>query len=74
MIWSPILYPVPARFSAFLVWNPLTPLLGLFRGAVLSEALPDLRSIVFLLAACSAIFVAGLFFFRRAEPVLVDLV
>lgn len=71
---SPILYAVPARFEALLVWNPLTPLLGLFRGAVLSQALPDVGSIVFLLAACSAIFVAGLFFFRRAEPVLVDLV
>ena len=71
---SPILYIVPARFATLLIWNPLTPLLGLFRGAVLSEALPDVRSIVFLLAACSAIFVAGLFFFRRAEPVLVDLV
>jgi lipopolysaccharide transport system permease protein len=71
---SPILYSVPARFAALLVWNPLTPLLGLFRGAVLSEALPDVGSIVFLLAACSGTFVAGLLFFRRAEPVLVDLV
>jgi ABC-type polysaccharide/polyol phosphate export permease len=71
---SPILYSVPARFAEFLVWNPLTPLLGLMRSAVLSEALPEVRSIVFLLAACSAIFVSGLFFFRRAEPALVDLV
>ena len=71
---SPILYAVPAKFEALLVWNPLTPLLGLFRGAVLSAALPDVGSIVFLLTACSAIFVTGLFFFRRAEPVLVDLV
>src|SRR5438046_235439 len=56
---SPILYIVPARFESFFLWNPLTPLLGLFRSAVLSEALPEVRSIVFLLAACSAIFVVG---------------
>jgi ABC-type polysaccharide/polyol phosphate export permease len=71
---SPILYSVPARFETFFLWNPLTPLLGLFRSAVLSEALPDVRSIVFLLAVCSALFVTGLLFFRRAEPGLVDLV
>jgi ABC-type polysaccharide/polyol phosphate export permease len=71
---SPILYDVPEQFRVFFVWNPLTPLLGLFRSAVLSEALPEVRSIVFLLAVCSAMFVAGLFFFRRAEPGLVDLV
>lgn len=71
---SPILYAVPARFSALLAWNPLTPLLGLFRGAVLSEALPEVRSIVFLLAACAAVFTAGFLYFRRAEAALVDLV
>lgn len=71
---SPILYSVPARFSAFFSWNPLTPLLGLFRSAVLSEPLPDVPSIVFLLVACTGVFLAGLFFFRRVESGLVDLV
>lgn len=71
---SPILYAVPARFAKFFVWNPLTPLLGLFRSAMLSEALPEVSSIVFLLAASLVVFTAGLFFFRRAEPNLVDLV
>ena len=71
---SPILYNVPGRFAAFFAWNPLTPLLGLYRSAVLSAALPELGSIVFLLAACMGVFVAGLLFFRRVEPGLVDLV
>jgi homopolymeric O-antigen transport system permease protein len=71
---SPILYYPPERFRSFFIWNPLTPLLGLFRSAMLSEALPEVGSIVFLLVACSATFVAGLFFFRRVEPGLVDLV
>ena len=33
---SPILYPVAGRFERFFVWNPMTPLLGLFRSAMLS--------------------------------------
>ena len=71
---SPVLYSVPARFSAFFRWNPLTTLLGLFRSAMLSDALPEVGSIVFLLAASAGIFFAGLLFFRRVEPGLVDLV
>jgi ABC-type polysaccharide/polyol phosphate export permease len=71
---SPILYPVSAKYAALFAWNPLTPLLGLFRSALLSAPLPELRSIVFLLTFCSGTFVAGLLFFRRAEPGLVDLV
>lgn len=71
---SPILYPVAGRFEEFFRWNPLTPLLGLFRSAVLSDALPEVTSIVFLLAVSAGAFIAGLMFFRRARPVLVDLI
>lgn len=71
---SPILYPVAGRFEEFFRWNPLTPLLGLFRSAVLSDALPEVTSIVFLLAVSAGAFIAGLLFFRRAQPALVDLI
>jgi ABC-type polysaccharide/polyol phosphate export permease len=71
---SPILYPATGRFEKILVWNPLTPLLGLFRSAVLGAPIPDARSIVFLVAVTSAAGAAGMFFFRRTQPLLVDLV
>ncbi len=71
---SPILYPVSGRFEKFFVWNPMTPLLGLFRSAVLSAALPEVSSIVFLVAVATGVLVAGLMFFRRAQPMLVDLI
>jgi lipopolysaccharide transport system permease protein len=45
---SPILYPVSGRFEKFYAWNPMTPLLGLFRSSILSEALPSVGSLVFL--------------------------
>jgi lipopolysaccharide transport system permease protein len=71
---SPILYPVAARFARFFVWNPMTPLLGLFRSAMLSAALPGAGSIVFLLVVASASFIGGLLFFRRAQGTLADLI
>lgn len=71
---SPILYPVAGRFERFFVWNPMTPLLGLFRSAMLSAALPAAGSIVFLLVVAIALFTGGLMFFRRARGTLADLI
>jgi lipopolysaccharide transport system permease protein len=73
---SPILYPVGGRFSSFFAWNPMTPLIGLFRSAIFSEKvapLPAAGSIVFLLVACLVIFAAGIGLFRRTQPSIVDL-
>jgi homopolymeric O-antigen transport system permease protein len=71
---SPILYPVSSRFEKFFEWNPMTPLLGLFRSAMLSAALPTLGSLVFLLVTSTFFFVGGLAFFRRAQATLADLI
>ena len=71
---SPILYPVSPRFETFFMWNPLTPLLGLFRSAMIGSALPPLSSIVFLMVTAAVIFCGGLAFFRRTQATLADLV
>jgi lipopolysaccharide transport system permease protein len=71
---SPILYPVAGRFERFFIWNPMTPLLGLFRSALLSSALPGAGSLVFLVAVAAVVFTGGLMFFRRAQPTLADLI
>jgi len=71
---SPILYPVSKRFENIFVWNPMTPLLGLFRSAMLSAALPAAGSLVFLVAVAAVLCVGGLLFFRRAQPTLADLI
>lgn len=71
---SPILYPVGGRFEAVFFWNPLTGLLGLFRSALLASPLPDASSIVFLLIVVTMVTGAGLLFFRRTRPTLVDLI
>jgi lipopolysaccharide transport system permease protein len=71
---SPILYRPSGRFAAMFEWNPMTPLLGLFRSALLPVALPPAQSIVFLLVVVAGMLAAGLSFFRRARPGLVDLI
>jgi lipopolysaccharide transport system permease protein len=76
-IWfwlSPIVYPTPAEWARFFAWNPLTPLLGLFRSAVLAAPLPPASSIVFLLIVALGTFALGLGFFRRAQASLADLI
>ena len=71
---SPILFTVPPRFERLFEWNPMTPLLGFFRSALLSEPLPSINSIVYLLVVTSAVFAGGLMFFRRAQPTVADLI
>lgn len=71
---SPILYPADGPFERFFVWNPITPLLGLFRSATLSAALPPAGSVVFLLVISSAFFAGGLMYFRRAQGTIADLI
>jgi lipopolysaccharide transport system permease protein len=71
---SPILYPVVGRFEKFFLWNPMTPLIGLFRSALLSTALPAVGSVVLLLVVATAFFTGGLLFFRRAQATLADLI
>ena len=71
---SPILYPVGRRFETFFAWNPMTPLIGLFRSAMLSAPLPPVGSVVFLMVVATALFTGGLMFFRRAQATLADLI
>lgn len=80
---SPILYPVVARFAWFFQWNPLTPLLGLYRRSLLegvpgagtmASSLPAMSSFVYLTAVAVAILLAGTALMKRAQSELVDLI
>lgn len=71
---SPILYPPSARFESIFAWNPMTPLAGLFRSAMLGSPLPSASSIVFLLVVVASVLAFGLLVFRRAEATLADYV
>lgn len=69
---SPILYPASDRFAWMFAWNPITPLAGLFRSAMIATPLPPTGSIVFLFVVAGSIFAGGFLFFRRAKASLVD--
>ena len=71
---SPILYPPSPRFELLFAWNPMTPLAGLFRSAMLGAPLPSASSIVFLLVVVASVLALGLLVFRRAEATLADYV
>jgi lipopolysaccharide transport system permease protein len=71
---SPILYPVTGRFAAVFFWNPLTPLFGLFRSAILGAPLPEASSIVFLLTATLAAVLIGRLALGKVQPTSADLI
>lgn len=69
---SPILYPVSDRFEWMFAWNPITPLAGLFRSALIATPIPPAGSIVFLFVVAGSVFAGGFLFFRRAKASLAD--
>jgi len=71
---SPILYSGQGRYAIIFAWNPMTPLLGLFRSAMLATPLPGAGSFVYLLTVTAVLWFGGLTFFKRAQPTLADLI
>ena len=71
---SPILFEVRPAFAAFFRWNPLTPLMGLFRAGTVGGPWPSGGSIAYLVSFALVGVLLGLAIFRRAQPALVDAV
>ncbi len=71
---SPILYSGAGRFEHLFAWNPMTPLLGLFRSATLAAPLPSAGSFVFLLFTVVTVFALGLAFYRAIRTSMADLI
>lgn len=69
---SPILFDVRPDFATFFRWNPLTPLMGLYRFGTIGGALPSWGSIVYLAVFAVSATAVGLSLFRRAQSTLID--
>jgi lipopolysaccharide transport system permease protein len=72
---TPIVYPlglVPDRFEKYLALNPLTPLVALYREALLGGSLPPLGTLTPLIAAALVALFLGIWAFRRLRPVFAD--
>jgi homopolymeric O-antigen transport system permease protein len=71
MFLSPVFYPlsaVPESFRAFMLLNPLTPVIESIRGALLDGALPAASAWLLQMAIACAALVVGLAWFRRLRP------
>jgi lipopolysaccharide transport system permease protein len=72
---TPIVYPtalVPERFRGWLALNPLTPLVGLYRRALLGGPAAEPLGVLAAAAAAAVLLSAGFWVFRRLKPAFVD--
>lgn len=78
-IWfyaTPVLYPVsrlPEPFSSLLVLNPVTSVVDGFKWSLLGITPPNVPVLIGSTLFALAIMVGGLFFFRRTERTIVDM-
>ena len=67
-----VVYPlslVPERFTKYLALNPLTPLVTLYREALLGGTMPPVETLAPLMIASALSLVIGIAVFRRLKPV-----
>ncbi|MEM7480769.1 MAG: ABC transporter permease [Acidobacteriota bacterium] len=72
---TPIVYPlslVPERFTAWIELNPLTPLVDLFRRALLGSDWPPAGPMIGLTAFALALLAIGFWIFRTLKDAFVD--
>ena len=72
---TPIVYPlglVPERFERYLALNPLTPLVTMYRQALLGGTMPPLATVTPLAITSVLALVAGIVIFQRLKPVFAD--
>jgi lipopolysaccharide transport system permease protein len=69
---SPILYPVREDWKILFDWNPMTPLISLFRSAVLGGPLPSAGSFVYLGVVMAIVSIGGIRLTGKLGPTFVD--
>jgi lipopolysaccharide transport system permease protein len=77
MYLTPVVYPatfIPERYRWLLALNPLTAVLEGFRWSLLGTSPPSVVALVVSAAAGVVLLVAGLYFFRRTERTIVDMI
>jgi lipopolysaccharide transport system permease protein len=79
-IWlflSGVVYAIsalPEKWQWVLALNPMTAVISGFQWGVLDAPAPDLGKTLVSIGAMAAIFVVGLWFFRRSEPRFADMI
>ncbi len=73
--FTPIVYPlsmVPERFLAWIALNPLTPLVAMYRSALLGGDAPSIRALTPLLLASATALVVGVTVFHKCSSAFAD--
>jgi lipopolysaccharide transport system permease protein len=77
MQWlTPVIYPptfIPPRFQWLLEVNPFTAVVAGFRWSMLGTPFGSLTAVAFSVGIGAAATTSGLYFFRRAERTMVDM-
>jgi lipopolysaccharide transport system permease protein len=74
---TPVIYPisfVPEQFQPFMAINPLVGIVEGFRACMLLGQLPNLGLTAVSLSVAAIVFLAGVFYFHRAERSFADII
>ena len=77
MYASPIVYPlsiVPEKYRLIIISNPMTPIIEIFRNALLGTGKIDLFMLFQSLFTTFILFIVGLLIFNRVEKSFIDTV
>ena len=77
MYASPIVYPlsvVPEKYKIYIEANPMTPLIELFRYALIGKGQLNLDLFVYSIVVTTVTFVIGLLTFNKVEKTFIDTV
>jgi lipopolysaccharide transport system permease protein len=69
---SPVLYPVREDWKILFDWNPMTPLVSLFRSTILGGPLPSAGSFVYLGVVIAIVLIVGTRLTGKLGPTFVD--
>jgi ABC-type polysaccharide/polyol phosphate export permease len=78
LIWlyiSPVVYPlsmVPERYKVFLILNPMTHLLEIYRSLILRQGLPDWVGVIYVVVLTIFLLWGGQTLFLKLKPVFDD--
>jgi ABC-type polysaccharide/polyol phosphate export permease len=78
MIWlyiSPVMYPlsmVPERYKVFLMINPMTHLLEIYRSLILKQGLPNGRGVIYVFLWTLLLLWVGRWLFQKLKPIFDD--
>ena len=74
---TPVAYPssiIPSQYKSLYYLNPMAGIIDGFRWSLLNSPLPDSRYLFYSVAITLLILVSGVYYFRRVERVMADII